>query len=298
MNDTPRERLPVPTSNQPQTGETIVNPDIPSVQAKPGYQTSQGILTALFTVVSLGLSFLGFKYSPEKVETAYQAIQTLVQIVGPLVANIPILTNYINSRGKIQSNSLWANAQLQNPLVSKDGNSPLAGLFAQQGLGGFSIDSILSAIGGGSGKKDPSTYIGLAKIIAGLAPGGDAVTKVLDKTGIGGSQGSGSQQGSGSSTTPQPQQLDPKEVEQALEAIVEAIHDLQAVALTHWNGFKGGVHAPTFADILTQIKGAPQQHLMPVTPTAQPQQAPVPAQAQTQQNQGGMFPPQTTHSDK
>ena len=91
--------------------------DLPKLSPKPGYQTSQGQLTALFTVVSLILAAIfGWKISPYQISTWYGAIVAIVAIIGPLVANIPVLTNYINSRGKIQSNSLWASAAVNmNP---------------------------------------------------------------------------------------------------------------------------------------------------------------------------------------
>jgi hypothetical protein len=197
-----------PTSDS----EVPVNPDIPSVEVKPGIQKSEGQLTIFFTVAAAILSFLGFKYSPNSVQNAWEAVQTLIQTLGPLAAAVPILKNYINSRGKVTSNALLFNAQLQNPMVV--GNNSPHPLMAQ-GLmgGGAGLDSILSSIAGGSGKKDPRTWIGLSKIVGSIVPGGAVVNKVLDKTGIGGPDSGGG--------------VDPKEIEDAFKTVVMEIQTLQ-----------------------------------------------------------------------
>jgi hypothetical protein len=145
----------------------------PKVEVKPGYQKSEGQLTILFVMVAAFMSLLGFKYSPLQVQNAYEAIQTLTYTLGPLLAAVPILKNYINSRGKIASNSVWANAGLLNPAVSKDGVSPMA-----LGLMGGKFD--LGGILGGKDWKDPKRYIDLGKIASGVIPGGGAAGKILD----------------------------------------------------------------------------------------------------------------------
>jgi hypothetical protein len=223
-------RMPTddPNAGMDAGGEALVDPRVPRVDSKPGIQKSEGQLTVLYTLASIVLSFIGFKYSPDKIETAWGAIQTLIYVVGPMLLNVPILKNYINSRGIVTSNTVWANAGLQNPLVSKDGAASAMmaqGLLSTQGLG---LDSILSAIGGGTGKKDPKTYIGLAKIIAGLAPGGSVIEKGIDKIGLGGSQ-----QGGAAVTATDPEFE--KIVVQGFTAISQRLDQLERVTLITYN---------------------------------------------------------------
>jgi hypothetical protein len=198
------------------TGEVPVDPITPKVIVKPGIQTSQGIFTGLATVFAFLLSFLGFHYTPSQIQNVSEGIVHLGTSLGPLVALVPILTNYINSRGKTTSNALLFNAQLQNPLVM--GNNSPSPLMAQGLLGGGSgLNSILGQLAGGSGIKDPKTIIGLAKLVGSLVPGGAVVEKTLDKVGIGGS-------GSGASAS----SIDPQEIKDAFEQLVDVLKTQQA----------------------------------------------------------------------
>lgn len=104
--------------------------DLPQISPKPGYKTSQGQLTALFTVASMALAFFGYSsWTPEKLDNIYQTISQVLVIIGPLLALIPVLKNYINSRGKIQSNSIWASAAVATGIPGKTGQ------YIQRGLG-------------------------------------------------------------------------------------------------------------------------------------------------------------------
>jgi hypothetical protein len=123
------------------SSETLVDPSVPRVDSKPGYQTSQGILTGISVIAAFVLSFLGFHFTPAQIQGVGEGIVHLGTSLGPLVALIPILTNYINSRGKIASNTVWANAGLQNPLVSKDGMSPLIAQKLMNGSNGGVFDT-------------------------------------------------------------------------------------------------------------------------------------------------------------
>lgn len=73
-----------------------------------GLTTSSGQFTAIFTLVALILGLLGYHYSPDKIETWFQTANTFLLSVGPLLAAVPVLVTYINSRGKIQSNAIIA----------------------------------------------------------------------------------------------------------------------------------------------------------------------------------------------
>lgn len=127
----------------------------------PGYQTSQGQMTVAFAVVAFLLSFLGFNYSTVQVENVFTTIVRVLEILGPLLMLVPVLNNYINSRGKIQSNAIWATASTQQgeqlPPVE------LAGL---------------GRILGGKNWKDPQRYINIGKVAGEFVPG---VGQVIDK---------------------------------------------------------------------------------------------------------------------
>lgn len=134
----------------------------PSTEPKAGWATSQGQLTAIFTVVSMLLAFLGWKFSPEQVDNIYQLILTLLTVVGPLLVNVPILKDYINSRGKIQSNAIWADASVKTG--GSTGNPPVP-------LAGLNMGKIF---------KDPKTYGKILDIVndTGIVPG--PAGKILD----------------------------------------------------------------------------------------------------------------------
>lgn len=97
-----------PANNIP-ADQTPLQPS-PQLQAVPGYKTTSGQFTAIFTVVALLLSLAGFHYSPTQIENWVQGGENLLTTLGPLLALIPVLITYINSRGKITSTTLNANA--------------------------------------------------------------------------------------------------------------------------------------------------------------------------------------------
>jgi hypothetical protein len=101
---------------------------LPSIQVKPGWQTSQGQMTAFILLLSTLLAtYLGWTWAtPELLNNIYQLISLLVVILGLVGVNIPILTNYINSRGKIQSNAIWATTSMNlGKIVNKDSDNYL-----------------------------------------------------------------------------------------------------------------------------------------------------------------------------
>lgn len=133
-------------------------PDLPAVSDKPGYKTSSGQLTFLFTLAALVLSWFKIDTTPEQIGNIYEMIMAIVDGIGPILALVPVLMTYINSRGKIASNSITSTASIAQ---------------AAQ-LGG------LGSLLGGKNWKDPDRYKTIAEIIAktGIVPG--PAGKVLD----------------------------------------------------------------------------------------------------------------------
>lgn len=149
-------------------------PDQPSpqLQAPSGITTSSGQFTALFTLVALALSFLGLHYSPDQVESWVALANKLAITLGPLLAIVPVLMNYITSRGKIQSNTLMANAQIltQPPII---GSQVLATPH------GFADG--MTGIIGGNDWKDPQRYENLLNVAAQVGVPGAAQASALDQ---------------------------------------------------------------------------------------------------------------------
>ncbi len=150
-------------------------PEQPSPQlTQPhGLSTSSGQFTAIFGVAAIILSLLGFHYSPAQIENWVQLVENFLTTIGPLLALVPVLMTFINSRGKIASNTVNANAQLLSqpklisgellPLVSSGGVIP-APLFSNP----MSPDW-----------RDPHTYENLLKIgVAIGVPGADKADKL------------------------------------------------------------------------------------------------------------------------
>jgi hypothetical protein len=141
---------PKPAQNSLLTGEELQDGNegtllesepasLPKMSPKEGYKTSQGHFTALFILASLIMSLWGYHKSPEQIETYVQLIDTLLKTVLPLLMNVPVLNNYVNSRGKIQSNSLWASAEIAKAQAQGTG-IPLT-------IGGLTEEQIREAFG-------------------------------------------------------------------------------------------------------------------------------------------------------
>jgi hypothetical protein len=141
--------------------------DLPSVGMKPGYKTSEGQLAGL---VSIALSVFTFFHwvSPSQADNVQSLIAVLINNIGPLVPVLGIVMAYIKSRGMMKSNSIWATASMNNPLVQ---NKNL--------VGGSGLNSILGGIFGGGGIKDPETIAGITRT-TGTIVGGKA-GKTIDK---------------------------------------------------------------------------------------------------------------------
>lgn len=141
------------------------------VVPKDGWKTSQGQLTALFVVASLILSLFGITKTPEEISGYVELANTLVTTALPIITAAISLIYYIISRGKIQSNSLWANAQIQ---VSQNQNPP-------QMIAPLVPDRFTRVLGGDDW-KDPERYGNILKIASALGvPGANQIDKVNDK---------------------------------------------------------------------------------------------------------------------
>jgi hypothetical protein len=148
----------------------------PQIQVTPGLQTSSGQFTAIFGLVSVIMSLVGYKYSPAQIENWVELVNNFVIILGPFIAFIPVLMSYITSRGKIASNTVKANAVILAPPVI----APLATGQTGEFISG-TLSSLPSKIGGADW-KDPKRYGNIIDIAAALGvPGVVEADKFNDK---------------------------------------------------------------------------------------------------------------------
>lgn len=136
-----------------------------------GLTTSSGQFTAIFALVALILSALGYTRTPIQVESWADTANTFVVTLGPLLAIIPVLIRYITSRGKITSNTINANASIAlggpPPTVVTDMSTTNASATSLAGLGD------------GIDFKDPETYESLLRLAKEFGvPGADKANKV------------------------------------------------------------------------------------------------------------------------
>jgi hypothetical protein len=135
---------------------------LPTLSPKSGYKTSQGQLTVLFMVASMVLGYFGWNKSAQDIQNGYDLVVHLVETVGPLLSAALVLWNYINSRGKIQSNSLWASAAIS---VANAQPGQLAQI---RGFSGGKLDKILGGIGQGIKIGGALGVPGLDKVQSGI----------------------------------------------------------------------------------------------------------------------------------
>lgn len=128
------------------------------IQAPSGLATSQGQFTALFSLVCVILAFVGINTTPEQITGWLEFAESLAKIVVPVISAAGVLITYTNSRGKIESNTLWANASVSAASVA--------------GIPG------IGAILGGKNWKDPQRYIEIARTAGELGVPG--VGKVVE----------------------------------------------------------------------------------------------------------------------
>lgn len=146
--------------------------DLPKIGVTPGWKTSQGQLTALFVAVAAILSLLGWHYTPEQLQSWWDAGAAILKTIGPLLTAVPILINYINSRGKIASNQVWATATMNNPLISNK-NIDMQGLAAA----GFDIGGIADIVRGVGQVAGGKTGKTIGSILGSGGSGGAGVSQ-------------------------------------------------------------------------------------------------------------------------
>lgn len=125
------------------TGDQIASvPPASPITTKSGLLTSSGQFTAIFTLAALLLSFAGLHYSSEQIENWFVVINNVIITLGPLIAIVPVIMNYVNSRGKIASNAITSQASM----VAAQSQGAIAPIMGQ------------ATLIGGPNWKDPHTY--------------------------------------------------------------------------------------------------------------------------------------------
>jgi hypothetical protein len=142
----------------------VTNP--PAISPKPGWQTSEGQITALVTAVLTILTGLGvFHITQDQATSVIQLIHDLFAVLVPIAGVVTLLWSYIGSRGRQKSNAINATAAVQVASL---------GSFSGATLGGFHVGGLL----GGKNWKDPKRYLDIAHIAGEFLPG--PVGKVVD----------------------------------------------------------------------------------------------------------------------
>lgn len=151
---------------------------VPAVLTQPnGFSTSSGQLTITITLFCIIAAAFGFHFSPEQFDTWFSAAEHWATIATPIVVMLIQIFNFTNSRGKIISNTVNANAAIQtaaltgvNTLVSPGSIAGVAGgignslgILHNERSGG----SIQGSLLGGKNWNDPQRY---QNIIADVVP--------------------------------------------------------------------------------------------------------------------------------
>jgi hypothetical protein len=160
----------------PQTVGEITATDPPVISPKPGWETSEGQITAVVSAVLTVLTGLGiFHITQDQANSVLQLIHDLFAVIVPVAGVVLILWNYITSRGKTKSNAINATAAVQVASLTGNNAQSLLGQPAQfASLGGFHTSDIL----GGKNWKDPKRYLDIAKIAGEFLPA--PVSKTID----------------------------------------------------------------------------------------------------------------------
>lgn len=165
-------------------------PPMPPVQIQPGLSTTAGQFTALFTLVSLILAAVGYHYSASQIEGWAQAANNLATTIGPLLMIIPVLIGYINSRGKIQSNAIMAQAHIATGVpvgATTVEASSLMPLISKPRSSGNTLEAIPGIIGAAGsmtapgGFKDPKTYGQILEVAKDLGVPGAAQADAVNQ---------------------------------------------------------------------------------------------------------------------
>ena len=154
-------------------GPINVSPQNPSITPKAGWTTSQGQMTAIFTLVCLVLGYFGISKTPDQLESYVTLVDKLVGTALPIITGAVTLIYYIISRGKIQSNAIVTNGKVQEAQAQKPMMLPAT-------LGSF--DDRFTGVIGGDDWKDPERYGNLLKIAEAVGvPGVGQASKVNEK---------------------------------------------------------------------------------------------------------------------
>lgn len=145
------------------------------ISPTPGFQTSQGQLTAIFTLICLVLGVFGIVKTPAQLDSWAATANHLVEVALPIITALISTVYYIISRGKIQSNAINANATVQAAALAPAPIIPTTELVqgqTAQFAGGLGLDM-----------KKPETYQELLHIAGELGvPGAhqaDAISQKL-----------------------------------------------------------------------------------------------------------------------
>lgn len=150
------------TKVEAQSGElTLLEANPPqAIASKPGYLTSQFGLTAVFTVIVTLLGYAGITTTHEQLDGYLAFGERMAALIVPFLALLGGVVTYINSRGKIASNTVNANAAVQ-----------VASVAGIPGIG---------ATLGGKNWKDPKRYANIADMLAPFIPGGQFIDRATD----------------------------------------------------------------------------------------------------------------------
>lgn len=150
-------------------------PDVPSIQPKNGWLTSQGQMTGLLVLVCLIFSFFGIQKTPEQIESYLGIANRIAEVAVPLITATLALFGYTVSRGKTYSNAIQATAEVQKaamePKIEAIAGTVLTGEPAQF------ADGFTKVIGGDSW-KDPQRYENLVDVAAAFGVPGAAQAKL------------------------------------------------------------------------------------------------------------------------
>lgn len=153
----------MPEGQQPEMSMTV-----PDFNVTPGWKTSQGQMTGIFTVICMVLAVFGYTIQPESIVDWVTRIETIALAIIPILTALFSIITYINSRGKIASNAINAKAHVMASAASSP--PQVLGQVAEFTSGGLLDDKTW---------KDPKTYEKLIHIASEVGvPGMDKVDAV------------------------------------------------------------------------------------------------------------------------
>jgi hypothetical protein len=162
-----------------ETEGLLVQPESPSITPKPGWQTSQGQMTAIFTLICVVLAALGFHYTPEQLNGWADTANSLAKTIGPIVVAMISLYGYTTSRGKITSNAIIGTAHVQAAAMQAPQLGTAIGTPVEFAGGLGNLKHVIGSAVGGHDWKDPERYGNLLKIAGAFGvPGATQADKI------------------------------------------------------------------------------------------------------------------------